>query len=692
MLVDFDFLNNSGQVVADDGQVEEDNYILTPATTGSISGTLFHDFNADGVKQSTEPALAGRTVYIDVNNTGSFQTGDPTDTTLSTGGYTFSNLAPGPYTLRFEGPTTDWKQSPKSLTLASGQNVTNVNFGTLVLYSYSVTDLGTLGGATSVATAINNVGQIVGQSDTATAKGHPFLYTESTGKMTDLSSVLGANAIINGINNLGQIVGQIPTGNSDSAGMPETKAFLYSGGKLTILPLLAGTDSDAAIGINDKGQIVGTGVTAPSGLSFGNNIEGFVYSGGKIAMVPQNYGNIGGIAINNAGQIFENSYYPSFKTAGFGGDFLYSGGKLLPLPLTTKIATPGPWFGNPVDVALGNTVAYYGTVGDGTPIVSPAAFYSGAQAVSLSDALPAMSGWNLIAAGALDSANDIVGQGFNPKGAAHAVLLKPVLASISGVVFKDSNGDGVKQTSESGLAGWTVYADLNNSGEFVSSDPHATTTAAGNYTITGLPAGGFVIRVVPHTGDRQTAPTTATQTLVAAGQAVAGPSFGEVATGPYSGSPAAFGKIQAENFDLGGQNSGYYNPGNINRGGLYRPAEGVGIGAIPTADGGGYFVGWTHAGEWLDYTVNVAATGTYTLNFRVSSALAGGKFHLNVDGVNVTGSLSIPTTGSYDTYTTVSKTGVHLTAGIHVLRLMIDAPGTGTSAAGNFDWFDAVAT
>jgi hypothetical protein len=160
--------------------------------------------------------------------------------------------------------------------------------------------------------------------------------------------------------------------------------------------------------------------------------------------------------------------------------------------------------------------------------------------------------------------------------------------------------------------------------------------------------------------------------------------------GPFSGTPAPFGRIQAENFDDGGQGVGYYNPGNINRGGLYRPTEGVGIGAIPSADGGGYFVGWTLPGEHLNYSVTVAVTGTYTLNFRVSSQPKGGTFHLNVDGKNVTGELSIPSTGDWNAYTIVSKAGVKLIAGTHVLELVIDSHGTGTGVAGNFDWFEAV--
>jgi hypothetical protein len=89
----------------------------------------------------------------------------------------------------------------------------------------------------------------------------------------------------------------------------------------------------------------------------------------------------------------------------------------------------------------------------------------------------------------------------------------------------------------------------------------------------------------------------------------------------------------------------------------------------------------TSAGEWMKYTVNVTAPGVYTLSFRVGSEEGGGIFHLEVDGVDVTGPITMPSTGSWSAFQTVSKTGVSLKAGRRVMRLVIDAG----SYAGTFD-------
>jgi hypothetical protein len=91
-------------------------------------------------------------------------------------------------------------------------------------------------------------------------------------------------------------------------------------------------------------------------------------------------------------------------------------------------------------------------------------------------------------------------------------------------------------------------------------------------------------------------------------------------------------------------------------------------------------------GEWIEYTVNVAAAGTYTLDVRVASAGPGGAFRVEVDSVNKTGSLLVPNTGGWDAWQTVSKTGVSLNAGVQVVRLVMESNGA-TGVVADFDAF-----
>jgi hypothetical protein len=68
--------------------------------SASISGTVFNDVNANGVRDSGEPALAGVRVYVDLNNLGYYKTGDPNQITSASGAYTISGLSAGTYLVR----------------------------------------------------------------------------------------------------------------------------------------------------------------------------------------------------------------------------------------------------------------------------------------------------------------------------------------------------------------------------------------------------------------------------------------------------------------------------------------------------------------------------------------------------------------------------------------------------------------
>ncbi|HZL33789.1 MAG TPA: NPCBM/NEW2 domain-containing protein [Tepidisphaeraceae bacterium] len=160
----------------------------------------------------------------------------------------------------------------------------------------------------------------------------------------------------------------------------------------------------------------------------------------------------------------------------------------------------------------------------------------------------------------------------------------------------------------------------------------------------------------------------------------------------YWGAPASDGApIQVEDYDQGGEGIAYHDLDKANNGGKYRTAEGVDLEACTDA-GGGYNVGWTAAGEWLGYTVNLTQSGTFRADFRVADGYAlGGTFHLQVDGQNVTGAMTVPATGGWQNWQTISKAGINLAAGVHDMRIVFDTNGTSASV-GNFNWFQLTNT
>lgn len=173
--------------------------------------------------------------------------------------------------------------------------------------------------------------------------------------------------------------------------------------------------------------------------------------------------------------------------------------------------------------------------------------------------------------------------------------------------------------------------------------------------------------------------------LVATEETVAPP----VLQTPYPTTAHALpGIVQAEDFDNGGEGIAYHDTdSSTNVMGAYRSSpSGVDIETCGDV-GSGYNVGYTWAGEWLEYTVNVATTGRYAVEARVAYAMAGagGTFHVEFDDSDKTGTLAIPTTGGWQTYQTVRKSGITLNAGQHVMRLKMDTAAAG-GGSGNFNY------
>ena len=152
---------------------------------------------------------------------------------------------------------------------------------------------------------------------------------------------------------------------------------------------------------------------------------------------------------------------------------------------------------------------------------------------------------------------------------------------------------------------------------------------------------------------------------------------------PFSASPASIpGTIEAENFDKGGEGVAYHDTTSVNLGGKYRTSEAV---DIQSGGSNGYNVGHIAAGEWLEYTINVASAGTYHIDARVSSGNSGGTLHISIDGTDKTGPITFGNTGGWDSYVTVSASGVPLAGGTHVVRLSFDSATKSGQEIGNVD-------
>ena len=149
---------------------------------------------------------------------------------------------------------------------------------------------------------------------------------------------------------------------------------------------------------------------------------------------------------------------------------------------------------------------------------------------------------------------------------------------------------------------------------------------------------------------------------------------------PYGGTARALAStIQAEDFDNGGEGVAYHDTTTGNSGGKYRTANNnVDI----ESNGAGYSVGYTATGEWLEYTVNAVA-GTYTINLRIATTSTS-TMVVKLDSSTLA-TVSIPNTGGWTTWKTVSVKNIKITTGNNKV-LRVEFP----SKSVDLDWISFV--
>jgi hypothetical protein len=174
---------------------------------------------------------------------------------------------------------------------------------------------------------------------------------------------------------------------------------------------------------------------------------------------------------------------------------------------------------------------------------------------------------------------------------------------------------------------------------------------------------------------------------------------------PYRPHPVP-GRVEAEDYDLGGEGVAYHDTTPGNAGGAYR-SDDVDIekmAGLATPN-----VGWIRDGEFLTYTVNVTQDGLYLVSLRVATPNSGRSVDVSADGRQPAITYRLPNTGSFATYATATlgstpcpnswvtvtqtptpmATGIEnqriplqLSAGTHTIKLAFHGDGQ------NLDWFE----
>jgi hypothetical protein len=226
---------------------------------------------------------------------------------------------------------------------------------------------------------------------------------------------------------------------------------------------------------------------------------------------------------------------------------------------------------------------------------------------------------------------------------------------------------------------------------------HAGTT----FTVKGIPAGAAKVEVFRYdswvqtnAGDTGTpAPyrsvTVSGQTSVTIDNLPAEETIMFLAAGgtpgrsTYNGPHKIPGRTEAEDYDNGGEGVAYHDSDAVNNGGAYR-TDGVDVKTTGDAQGGGYDVGWTETGEWMEYTIDSIKADKYDIRLRVGSAITGAQVRVKLDGAAL-GTISVPNLGNWNDKQIVAISGVTLAAGTNkILRLEIAGSGA------DINWIEVV--
>jgi probable HAF family extracellular repeat protein len=315
---------------------------------------------------------------------------------------------------------------------------------------YTVTDLGTLGGPTSVALAISQNGIVVGGAEVPQRGDHPFVY-KGTGPMQDLGlldPIHGVAGAAESANSKGEVTGWT----SDAGPTAPAYAFYYSAsGGLIDLGTLGG-ESSYAHGINENGQIVGYAQVASGtwhGALWTVSGQTIDLGTGFACTAINNTGLIGGVAkpANHAaiynissGEITDlgtlggpvsevNKMNETGLVVGWSDTLTEPHGFVYDIN-TRVLADVGnlvspTFFSNALGVNdLGQVFGGYQI--DSAQDVSAFIYTKADGMQDLNSFIDPTSGWDLMEATGGNDAGQIVGNGTNPQGQWHAYLLNPV--------------------------------------------------------------------------------------------------------------------------------------------------------------------------------------------------------------------------------------------------------------------------
>src|SRR5436305_3371789 len=233
-------------------------------TTAAVAVSVYTATNHNGTRDTGEAGLSGWTVFIDSNNNGALDSGEPTAVSDVNGFYGFTGVAPGAYAL-VESLQNGWSLTspaggPISATLAAGQVSTARNFGNQ--------SIGDVIAPTALLTASNLT--------TAASPSYTFTVTYSDNSAIKASTIDGNDLLVTGPG-YSQPATLISASSTNAASIIATYAILAptNNGTYTVT-MNAGQVTDTA------GNPVAAGSIGTFSVNLAGGLSGTVYTDANV--------------------------------------------------------------------------------------------------------------------------------------------------------------------------------------------------------------------------------------------------------------------------------------------------------------------------------------------------------------------------------------------------------------------------
>ena len=527
---------------------------------GSISGVKFHDLDRDGQRDGDEPGLEHWTIYLDTNDSGALDFGEPRTTTAADGSYHFANLIAGSYVVREVTPS-DWTQtfplfgSSHQVTISlDGEHVTDQNFGNAQVARGSISgvkfhDVDGDGQRDAGETGLEDWTIFLDANNNSTLDPHePATLTTSDGSYSFTDLVEGsyqvrellqpgwtqtsANPTAVTITSIGESFAGLDFGNTQSGPVLQSS---IEGVKFHDLdgdgmrdagePGLGGwliyldANGNNMLDANERGTI-----TDADGLySFGNLVEG-TYRVREVSQAGWDQTTVDPadvvVTATTSGQVFAGGDFGNFQRASIAGVKFHD----LDGDGMRDAGEPGlPGWLIYLD-ANGNNMLdanERGTITDADGLYSFGNLVEGTYRVRE----VSQAGWDQTT---VDPADVVVTATTSVQVFAGGDFGNFQRATIAGVKFHDLDGDGMRDAGEPGLAGWLIYLDANGNNMLDANERGTITDADGLYSFGSLADGTYRVREVSQVGWDQTTvdPADVVVAGTTSGQVFAGGDFG----------------------------------------------------------------------------------------------------------------------------------------------------------------------